>query len=53
MTNRSHADESPDDDAQPKPPAPPRPKRGAFPSPESERDKGRPYTPDADEEPDR
>ena len=50
MTNTSDSSAAPDDS--PKPINPPRPKRGAFPTPKSEIEKAKPYIPDADEKED-
>lgn len=50
MYNMSGMDKSPDNP--PEPIKPPRPKRGAFPTPKSEVEKAKPYIPDVGEEED-
>ena len=50
MTDKSESGAAPGDP--PEPIGPPRPKRGAFPTPKSEIDKATPYVPDVGEEDD-
>jgi hypothetical protein len=47
MTDKKNKD--PGQHGQPTPPAPFRPKRGAFPTPKEEIERARPYSPDADQ----